>query len=64
MLTGGFTFALIIGSLGALTKKSGAAESVARKETAFLNNFCNARGVSTGLFRRMRLYFSDRECQR
>jgi hypothetical protein len=59
MLIGGFTFGLIVGSLGEMARKANPGESYRQKKIAHTSSFLAGRGVSASLMRRVRVYFSN-----
>eukprot|EP01050_Picozoa_sp_SAG11_P000486 SAG11_NODE_15_length_26319_cov_13.810564_11_plen_455_part_00 len=59
MLIGGFTFGLIVGSLGEMARKANPGNSVRSKRIGHLSAYLAGRGVSSDLMRRVRVYFSN-----
>lgn len=59
MLVGGFTFGLIVGSLGEMARKNNPGEAYRSKKIGHISAFLAGRQVSADLMRRVRMYFSN-----
>ena len=60
MLIGGFTFGLIVGSLGEMARKSNPGDTFRTKKISQLSAYLSRRDVTPDLLRRIRLYFQVR----
>lgn len=60
MLIGGFTFGLIVGSLGEMARKTNPGETFRAKKISQLSAYLSRRNITPNLLRRIRLYFQVR----